>query len=481
MTQRRHSGLGALALLALMLMLTAAPGAAQDVREAARKAEAERAAAAARAHEVAQRILGDRRALTARVDSLAAAERALEAELTRLEAAIATEEKQVAGLETRWSDLEVNFRELSGNVRVAARDMEPLLVQSPMTALVPDRLAPLQPLLTDGYFPGVDDITAMAGLCLDEIQRSGQVGFAPGSFVGRDGEERQGRILTLGRFTAAYREGEEAGFLVYKPESQRFYALSALPTGAVGRSLKRYTAGQSDTAPLDLSGGAALRQVTRSSSVVEDFLVGGPVMWPILLVGAAAVLLIIFKAFFLNKVQGNTGKYMPRFTGLAAEGDWAEAEALVKRHKGEGSPVNHVLEAGLKARHEDRETLESILQEAILRELPRVERGLSVLAVLGAVAPLLGLLGTVTGMIDVFRVITLYGTGDPKLMSSGISEALITTEWGLVIAIPVMLAHVFLTRRADHIIGKMEEHAVSLTNTIEKQRVRDERRVMANA
>lgn len=476
MTTLRRT-LGACALLAVL----AAPAFAQDVREAARQAAAEREAAAARARQVAESILSDRRALSAKVDSLAAAERAATAEIARLEAAIAAEEKQVASLETRWSDLEVNFREISGNVRVAARDMEPLLVQSPMTALVPDRLAPLEPLLMEGYFPGVDDITGMAGLCLDEIARSGQVGYAPGSFVGRDGEERTGRILTLGRFTAAYRDGDEVGFLIYKPESRRFYALAALPTGAVGRSLRHYSEGKTASAPIDLSGGAALRQVTRSSSVVEDFQVGGPIMWPIVLVGAAALLLIVGKAFFLRKVEGNTGMYMPRVNSFAEEGNWAEAEALVKRHKGEGSPVNHVLEAGLKARHEDRETLESILQEAILRELPRVERGLSILAVLGAVAPLLGLLGTVTGMIDVFRVITLYGTGDPKLMSSGISEALLTTEWGLVIAIPVMLAHTFLTRRADHIIGKMEEHAVSLTNAIEKQRVRDDRRAMANA
>jgi biopolymer transport protein ExbB len=132
-----------------------------------------------------------------------------------------------------------------------------------------------------------------------------------------------------------------------------------------------------------------------------------------------------------------------------------------------------VIEAGLNARHEDRETLESVLQEAILRELPRVERGLSVLAILGAVAPLLGLLGTVTGMIDTFRVITLFGTGDPKLMSGGISEALVTTELGLAIAIPIMLIHTFLSRRADGIIGDMEEKAVSLTNIIQKRQRED--------
>ena len=126
-----------------------------------------------------------------------------------------------------------------------------------------------------------------------------------------------------------------------------------------------------------------------------------------------------------------------------------------------------VIKAGLAVRHRDRETQESVLQEAILHQLPRVESGLSVLAVLGAVAPLLGLLGTVTGMINTFRVITLFGTGDPKLMSGGISEALVTTELGLIVAIPIMLMHTFLPRRADHIIGDMEEKAVQLTNIIQ--------------
>jgi biopolymer transport protein ExbB len=83
---------------------------------------------------------------------------------------------------------------------------------------------------------------------------------------------------------------------------------------------------------------------------------------------------------------------------------------------------------------------------------------------------LLGLLGTVTGMIDTFRVITLYGTGDPKLMSGGISEALVTTEVGLAVAIPVMLLHTLLSRRVDHLVGDMEEKAVALSNAILKRR-----------
>jgi len=93
------------------------------------------------------------------------------------------------------------------------------------------------------------------------------------------------------------------------------------------------------------------------------------------------------------------------------------------------------------------------------------------LAVLGAVAPLLGLLGTVTGMIDTFRVITLFGTSDPKLMSGGISEALVTTELGLAVAIPIMLLHTYLSRKSDHLIGDMEAKAVQMTNIIDKQKI----------
>jgi biopolymer transport protein ExbB len=134
------------------------------------------------------------------------------------------------------------------------------------------------------------------------------------------------------------------------------------------------------------------------------------------------------------------------------------------------SPVARVVRAGLDVRGESREIQESVLQEAILHEMPLLQRGLAMLAVFGAVAPLLGLLGTVTGMIETFRVITLHGTGDPKLMSGGISEALVTTEIGLAIAIPVMLAHTWLKRRTDHVVGDMEEQAMHLVNTIDRQR-----------
>jgi biopolymer transport protein ExbB len=243
--------------------------------------------------------------------------------------------------------------------------------------------------------------------------------------------------------------------------------MSTLPKGSIGRHLKGYLKGDGEKVPIDLSGGNALAQITHQTSIVEQFEAGGPIVWPILGLAVAALLIVVTRIIFLNRIHANTDRFMGEVNEMAAKGDWAAAEDLVERNRKRKSPVISVIKAGLAVRNEDRETQESVLQEAILHQLPRVEKGLSVLAVLGAVAPLLGLLGTVTGMINTFRVITLFGTGDPKLMSGGISEALVTTELGLAVAIPIMLLHTFLSRRADHIVGDMEEKAVQMTNIIQ--------------
>ena len=288
--------------------------------------------------------------------------------------------------------------------------------------------------------------------------------------MGRDGREAVGTILQVGKFTTAYRTPAETGFLVWSPEGRRLHALASLPPRGVRGTLDRYLDGESDDAPVDLSGGAALRQVAHRTGFVEQLRQGGPIVWPILLIAVAALGIVGFKAVMLQQVHGNTDRLMGEVNELAARGDWAGCEALVASGAGAKGPVVAVIRAGLEARSDDRETIESSLQEAILRELPTIEKGIALLAVLGAVAPLLGLLGTVTGMIDTFRVITLFGTSDPRLMSGGISEALVTTELGLAVAIPIMLMHTWLSRRADHIIGEMEEKAVRLTNIIQRQR-----------
>lgn len=460
----------AIFLVLMIAMALSLPAQAQDVREAAKKAAADKLAAQERARATEDRILNDREELVRQVEELEGLQHQLENDIETLQETVAAYEKRRERAEDRWARHELDFKEISGNVRVIARDLDAALVASPSTAVNPGRLDVVRKLLDSGYFPDIDDISNMANVFFDEIERSGQVGLTEADYVGRDGETRRGRILTLGTFTAIYKDGDETGFLTYRPESQMFFALSSLPPTRLRSHMEAYLAGKSESVPFDMSGGAALRQIAHKTSFREQLAAGGPLVWPIGAIALAALVIVINKLIFLNRVHRHTGKYMTLVNKLGSQGKWDKCEEIVRRHKGRHSPVNHVIEAGLRSRKEDRETLESVLQEAILRELPRVERGLSILAVLGAIAPLLGLLGTVTGMIDTFRVITLFGTGDPKLMSGGISEALVTTELGLAIAIPIMLLHTILSRRAAKIIGDMEEKAVSLTNIVLKER-----------
>ena len=126
------------------------------------------------------------------------------------------------------------------------------------------------------------------------------------------------------------------------------------------------------------------------------------------------------------------------------------------------NPLGRVLKAGEDNFKKDIDTLELKLAEAIMAERPEIERGIGAVRIISVVAPLAGLLGTVTGMIVTFQMITLYGTGDPKLMAGGISQALVTTVLGLLVAIPTTLLHSFAASSAKGIISVLEEQSTGI-------------------
>jgi biopolymer transport protein ExbB/TolQ len=131
-----------------------------------------------------------------------------------------------------------------------------------------------------------------------------------------------------------------------------------------------------------------------------------------------------------------------------------------------------MLSAGVDNLGESSELIEEVMYETVLTTRLRVNRMLPFIAVCAASAPLLGLLGTVTGIIDTFKMITVFGSGDVRNLSGGISEALVTTEWGLIVAIPALLLHSFLSRKARAVIGHMEQVAVAFTNAATKAALR---------
>jgi biopolymer transport protein ExbB len=467
-----------------VVLVLSAPVYAQDMRQIqvqarearqalTQKAEAEKKAAEATAAESRARILADRKSLEEAIRPLEARNRQLNENIQALSAEINSLTEKEQELTRQLADTDAVVRELVGVARINAKDIDTLISQNLQTAFLSGDIAFLEAIAGQSRFPDMDAMQAMADLLDAAIQASGEVSLRRGVIVDRAGADIEAEILAIGNFTAAYRIDGEVGYLNYSPAGRQLFALSRLPSARVQKQIAAYMDGQGASVPLDVSRGGALRQLTHELSLWQQIPKGGPIVWPIVAIFALGVLIAIDRAVFLLRRRLDADALMNRIERLAGEGRWKDCEASCTLLS--GKPVARVLRAGLACCHMQREELENALQEAILREIPAMERFLSTLGLLAAIAPLLGLLGTVTGMIDTFHVITQHGTGDPRMMSGGISEALVTTMLGLSVAIPIMLVHTMLSRTVENRIGQMEEKAVALVNIADRYRSRLDR------
>lgn len=189
---------------------------------------------------------------------------------------------------------------------------------------------------------------------------------------------------------------------------------------------------------------------------------GGAIAWVIVALGVVALLLIILRAASLWIAGLGAEKLLKQTTDLISRGQLA---AAAERAAARGGPMGRSLASAVGASSLPEQEQERAVAEALLHEVPRLERFGAAITVFAAVAPLLGLLGTVTGMIATFDIITEFGTGDPKLLSSGISEALITTELGLIVAIPTLLLGSLLSAWAESLISGLERGALQVLNS----------------
>lgn len=436
--------------------------------ELIRKADTEKAAANQAAAESRAGITADRATLKKAIAELSAANQALEKEVDALSADYDRLAEQEAQLTEQLAQTDSMITELVGQIRINAKDLDALISQNLQTALAEKQVSFLEAVARDERFPGMADIRAMTQAMFGQMEMAGQVKRHQGGIINRSGREMDAEILLIGPFTAAYRFGGETGFCNYSTAGTRLYALSTLPSGRMQRQIARYMDGKSEAVPMDISRGGALRQLTHELNLLQQVPKGGPIVWPILLILAVGLLIVAERTFFLIRRRTRAAGLMKRIASLAMARNWQACQDECARHH---TPVSRVVAAGLSCCHMTREEMENALQEAILKEIPPMERFLSTLGMLAAIAPLLGLLGTVTGMIDTFHVITLHGTGDPRLMSGGISEALVTTMLGLSVAIPLMLAQTLLSRGVETRIGQMEEKAVALVNVVHKGKI----------
>lgn len=188
---------------------------------------------------------------------------------------------------------------------------------------------------------------------------------------------------------------------------------------------------------------------------------GGALMYPIMALALFALVLILERVLYFRKNRGDIDSLMDEIFEALKFKDNAKAIKLCNDNPG---PITRTIAPLLTNLEHNRQTAEQILEEMLSQEIPLLEKRLATLAVLGAIAPLLGLLGTVNGMIELFDVITLYGTNNPKILAGGISIALITTQAGLAIAIPVMFSHHLLVKTKNNILSEMEKKSFRLLN-----------------
>jgi len=387
---------------------------------------------------------------------LAEFEQSSEADRQALEADIRMLERRVVELTSRGDRLDEQVFESERSVE-AARDNVNLLANTFLQAeaTIDGWQAPA---LESDQVPRPEDITAMFETALGELDRRGAVRRVDGEFFLADGARVNGEIIHVGRIASYGLSERGAGTLA--PAGEGELKLWNEESAEAARAL---AAGQL-VSPLPIFIFETLSAEVEkkgAKGVFETIADGGVIGWIIFFLGLLAAALVILRAVFLGRAGASTGRILDDISDHVRRGDREAALSVLKKRQG---ATARVVAAALRNLDRDREHLEDIVSESILHESGHLNRFGAFIMVIAAVAPLLGLLGTVTGMISTFDVITEFGTGDPKLLSGGISIALVTTELGLIVAIPTLLLGNLLSSWAERIKDDMEKAALRVTN-----------------
>tara|TARA_X000000950_G_scaffold57859_2_gene69809 strand:- start:28275 stop:29651 length:1377 start_codon:yes stop_codon:yes gene_type:complete len=279
-----------------------------------------------------------------------------------------------------------------------------------------------------------------------EMKATGEVVRFNTNVINVDGSQAECDVVRIGVYNAVC----GSSYLEYVPSKGQYQFLARQPAGRYTGSASRVSNADAASGyvsfsvdPSGPSGGALLANLIQNPSLLERINQGGLIGYIILLIGGITLLFAIYKyvsLFLLSRAVG---------------------EQLTSSSYGD-NPLGRVLSVGETHMKDAIDRLELKLAESIMAERPAIERGISFVKIVSVVAPLAGLLGTVTGMIITFQQITLFGTGDPKIMAGGISQALVTTVLGLVVAIPTTLAHSFLQSSARSVVDVLEEQATGI-------------------
>ena len=295
--------------------------------------------------------------------------------------------------------------------------------------------------------PTIEEIERVWYEIMREMKATGEVSRFTATVINVDGTQTECDVVRAGVYNAVCGNS----YLEYVPTKGQYQFLARQPAGRYTSSAGRVSNADASSGyvsfsvdPSGPSGGALLANLVQNPSLLERINQGGIIGYIILAIGGITLLYAVYK-----------------YVMLWMMGREVEAQ-LASTTPNSNNPLGRVLKVGASHMKETIDRLELKLAEAIMAERPSIERGISFVKIVSVVAPLAGLLGTVTGMIVTFQQITLFGTGDPKIMAGGISQALVTTVLGLVVAIPTTLAHSFLQSSARSVVDVLEEQATGI-------------------
>lgn len=335
-----------------------------------------------------------------------------------------------------------NLGEMFGVVRQVAGDLNTVLADSLTSVQFPQRKADLNKLAASKELPTIAELENLWFTLQHEMTVNGSVGRFDADVITPAGETRQQPVTRLGVFNAL----DEDGYLTYDTELRQLQMLGRQPAEAA--QVADYLSSRDDVAvlALDPSRGALLTLSLESPDVFERIQQGAMVGYIIIVLGLIGLGMAAWRLVVLEGVAGKVRKQQQQISSPHSD-----------------NPLGRVLQCYHDLpRPVDMDVLEAKMDEAVLRELPALERGQTIIKLFAGIAPLLGLLGTVTGMIATFQAITNFGTGDPKLMAAGISQALVTTVLGLLAAIPLLLAHNWVASRSKALVQLLDEQSAGL-------------------
>lgn len=341
-----------------------------------------------------------------------------------------------------------NLNELFGVVQQVAGDARSVFAGSIISAQYPDRSAPLSDLIAKASggsdLPTIEEMEGLWAAIQGEMTESGKVSTFSTTVTTPDGGKAPLELTRIGDFSLI----GDGKYYNYDVANGKVVELGKQPDERFTSSVKDFLSANSGdivTLGLDPSRGQLMSMLIQAPSLKERVDQGGEVGYLILILGAIGMFFAVIHAVYLMMKS-------------------AQVKSQIRNADtpNTNNPLGRVLQVYKDNQNVDVETLELKLDEAILKETPALERFLNMIKLISAVAPLFGLLGTVIGMIATFQSITLFGTGDPKLMANGISQALVTTVEGLVVAIPTLLAHSFVAGMSKNVIHVLEEQSAGI-------------------